>query len=368
MAGFFPGQKYGGPPVSVDNFFSLMKGHSCWIISKNHDKGEHTNYPGIHDGWNDRGNCKVCYLSDKDYKKHSFEKAILELHPDIIYLQGLFQACILPCLQLAKKHHLRVILAPRGELCTGALTLKKYKKLLYIAIIRCLGVIKNIHYQSTSDEETAAIERWLNINVTNIHYLENIPSITREEFRRNIKIGGKGSFVFISRIHPKKNVLNAIKYFHKAKGMAEFDVYGPIEDERYWRECEAEIKKLPKNVVVTYRGIVSHEKVHEIFSQYDAFLFPTFSENYGHVIAECLMVGTPVIISDQTPWRCLQENGAGWDLDLRNESEFIAAINCIINSEEINRTLPREYAIHKMNLEMLKKTYEEAFTSIAYKG
>ena len=33
MPGFFPGKKYGGPPVSIDNFCSLMIGHEKYIIT-----------------------------------------------------------------------------------------------------------------------------------------------------------------------------------------------------------------------------------------------------------------------------------------------------------------------------------------------
>ena len=39
------------------------------------------------------------------------------------------------------------------------------------------------------------------------------------------------------------------------------------------------------------------------FSQYHCFLFPTQSENYGHVISEALSVSCPVVLSrGTTPW------------------------------------------------------------------
>ena len=48
----------------------------------------------------------------------------------------------------------------------------------------------------------------------------------------------------------------------------------------------------------------------------DLFFLPTRGENFGHVIAEALSVGTPVLISDQTPWRKLAAVGLGHDLPL----------------------------------------------------
>lgn len=362
MDGFFPGKKYGGPPVSIDNFCSLMSDHECYIVTHDHDLFEREKFANIHEGWNDRGNCKVLYLNDEEYRKVRFEKTIEEIHPDIIYLQGLFQGCILPCLQLAKKHHIKVLLAPRGELCSGALNIKKWKKIPYIYGIRILGLVKGIHFQSTSDEETEAIAKWMKAPGDFIHRLDNIPSIPSREYPRREKTAGEGRFVFLSRIHPKKNLLSAIRYFHNVEGKAVFDIYGSIEDESYWAECQEEIKKLPANVRVEYKGLVTHDLVHEIFSQYDAFLFPTLSENYGHVIAESLVVGTPVIISDQTPWNDVNEAGAGWAIPLKDESGFVEAIQYCINSDQEKSIYKSEqisrYIFAKLRIDDLYNQYE----------
>ena len=345
IGGFFPGKKCGGPPVSVDNFCSLMKDYDCYIVTVNHDLFETEPYESIHNGWNDRGNSKVLYLSDEEYKKGTFEKVISEIKPDLLYLQGVFQSCVLPCLQLAKKHSIPVLLAPRGELCEGAFNLKRYKKAPYVKLIRILGLVKNIHWQSTSDEETEAIKELMKAADDHIHRLDNIPSIPKHEYPRREKIAGEGRFVFLSRIHPKKNLLFAISLFKEIEGKAEFDIYGPVEDEEYWKQCQEEIKKLPENVKVEYKGLVIHDQVHEVFSQYDAFLFPTLSENYGHVIAESLIVGTPVIISDQTPWRGLESVGAGWDIALQDEENFRRAVQNIIKENKDSATEHSELAL-----------------------
>ena len=331
MRGYFPGQKYGGPPVSVDNFCSLMKEHSCYVVTHNHDLLSKQPYPNIHRGWNNRGNCKVLYLCDKQYNKVAFEKIITKVSPDVLYLQSIFESCVLPILQIAKKHNIRVLLAPRGELCKGAFNMKKYKKLPYIKLLRIMGLIKNVHFQSTSDEETEAINKLLDSPMSRIHRLDNIPSIPKRDYQRLEKSAGKGRFIFLSRIHPKKNLLSAIEYFNDVEGKAVFDIYGSIEDEAYWKECQDAINKLPGNITCTYKGIVSHEKVHEVFSQYDAFLFPTLSENYGHVIVEAITSGCFVILSkDTTPWNDLDYNG-GFLNQLEQPEKWRESIQYIID-------------------------------------
>lgn len=364
MGGFFPGKKYGGPPVSVDNFCSLISDYECYVVTHNHDMGETIPYEGITEGkWIDRGNCKAIYLSNEDYCKHQFEAVINDIKPDIIYLQGLFQPCILPCLELAKKYKIKVLLAPRGELCAGAFK-KKYKKIPYIFYLKIKGLFRNVSFHSTSNEETDTIRKYLGADKNRIHFLTNIPSIPRQVYGHSVKEAGKASFVFLSRIHPKKNLLSVLKYFSHVTGEVCFDIYGPIEDRQYWDECQRAKRELPENIKVNYCGLVSHDEVHQVFSRYNAFLFPTFSENFGHVVAEALAVGTPVIISDQTPWNDVCEAGAGWAIPLTNKEGFTAAMQTIIDYDakkfESISSNASKYAHLHSNRNMLHQGYLEA--------
>lgn len=368
MGGFFPGKKFGGPPVSVSNFCKLLNDNDCYIYTYNHELGSKEPYPDIPvDTWLDKGCYRIKYVNGSDYCKNGFERVIQELDPDIIYLQGLFQSCILPCLELAKRYDTKVLLAPRGELCSGAFK-KKYKKIPYILYLKFNGLLRNVYYQSTSDEETEAIQRILGSERNRIFFLTNIPSIPSRDYERKPKESGYAKFVFLARIHPKKNLLGAITYFASIKGNVTFDIYGPVEDEEYWGRCQKEIAKLSNNIKVSYCGLLSHEEVHETFSKYDAFLFPTLSENYGHVIAESLFVGTPVIISDQTPWTDVNDYNAGFAVNLSDKAGFIAAIQKIIDSTngEMKNIVADSisYVKNKTDIEHIRKKYIEAFESV----
>jgi hypothetical protein len=52
---------------------------------------------------------------------------------------------------------------------------------------------------------------------------------------------------------------------------------------------------------------------------------PTLGENFGHVILQSFMASTPVLISDKTPWKNLQNLNCGYDLDL-NQPEFFSEL------------------------------------------
>ena len=119
--------------------------------------------------------------------------------------------------------------------------------------------------------------------------------------------------------------------------------------------------------MVNYCGMLSHDEIHKTFCRYDAFLFPTLSENYGHVIAEALVTGCIPIISDQTPWTDMNEAGAGWALPLEDETAFKKAIQEVVDMDELAVLAKRKaidvYLQEKLQLEKLKKEYMEVFNT-----
>lgn len=367
-AGFFPAQKYGGPPVSVNNFCSLMKEDECFIVAHNHEKGEQQCLPGIELGWNIYDNARVLYLSDDEFNVKKFVEVINEINPDVVYFQSLFESFVLPGLVAAKKTGKKVLFAPRGELCAGAMK-KKYKKIPYIIFLRLSGLMKTIHYQSTSDEETKAIKHYFHAVDSRIHYLTNIPSIPTSIVNHPQKKVGECKILFISRIVPKKNLSFALKCLKNVTGKISFDIYGAIEDEAYWNVCKNLIDQMPSNIMVNYCGAIAHEQVNKTFSQYDAFLFPTFSENYGHVIVESLLAKCIPIISDQTPWNNLDEANAGWAISLKSENEFVNAINTVSNMDELQiqniRKNIDDYTKNKLRIDEIRFEYKNILNQIA---
>ena len=121
----------------------------------------------------------------------------------------------------------------------------------------------------------------------------------------------RARFVFIGRICEKKNLRMALQALKLVTSKVEFDIYGPLEDSDYWADCRRLIDDLPANVRSSYQGHLPSDQVQDTFARYDGFIFPTLGENFGHVIAESLSAGCPVLCSQNTPWTGMLNSGGG---------------------------------------------------------
>lgn len=220
-----------------------------------------------------------------------------------------------------------MLIAPRGQLLEGARSNKPIRKKVYIELFKLKSIFhKHIYFQSTSYEEELILKK---IFVSKkIISFTNIPSISKMGNKKN-KNEESLNLVFLSRMVPKKNLDYAIEILKTLDEEVSLDIFGPIEDKSYWDFCQRKISYLPDNVKVSYKGSLKHEDINTVFRNYDAFLFPTKSENYGHVISESLTNGCPVIISDRTPWNDIENGKEGYVCSLENIEEFRKAIKLL---------------------------------------
>ena len=324
---FLPGYKGGGPIKSISNLIeSTSECVGYKVIASDRDLGDKFPYHEVAIGqWNTIDNFSVFYSEFGLVGLKRLYKIISSEDYDVIYLNSFFSIrfSLIPLL-FAKTFNKPIVLASRGELSEGALTLKSFKKKLYIFLFRSLGLAHGVVFQASSNFEAKDILSALGYD-TNVFVAQNIGS---QEYANNIarKDDAVIKLVFISRITPKKNIDYALDVLKEINCSVIFDIYGPQEDLVYWNACEELIKNLPLHVVVNYKGQLKPGEVVDTLSMYDLFFMPTKGENYGHVIAEALCAGLPILISDATPWRDLEDKGIGWDISLESPEEYSLAI------------------------------------------
>lgn len=369
--GYLPGKKLGGPVTSIQNFSDAFISEFCIkIVTWDHDFGSRERFPNIKDGWNHVGNAEVLYLRDKECKYEYFREIVKTEKPALCYLSGTITSYFKfndGVMKACREEKIPIVLAPRGDICSNALRLKRTKKMLAITYCRFFYVFKNVYFQTTLKEEKDNLIKLFKINPSRIFEIPNIPAQIEPNFLTK-KRTGTIKLVFVSRITDKKNLLDAIRSVIKAKSTVVFDIYGPIENIEYWEKCEKTIENAPPNVCIKYKGALDGEEAKCVFRQYDAFIFETLSENYGHVIIESMMCGCPVILSrGTTPWDDL-EGRAGYLGDLGNIESFTKAIDTIAAMEQDEyvalRKNTREYATKKTDIQNLLDDYRRMFRII----
>lgn len=337
---YLPGFRGGGPIRSVSNIVDKLG--SCFdfkIFSCDRDFGDSHSYENVAvDSWNRVGNADVFYASPGVIRYLGIKGFVNNTRFDLIYLNSCFDIrfALLPLIVngLRFKRRKPVVLAPRGELSLGALSIKPLKKKLFIYFSRALGLYKNVLWQATADEERMDILREFRPQNEMVSVVGNMvaqPSRCHEgskylncpprDANHPLKI------CFLSRIAIKKNLDFALNVLSRVDCEVVFNIYGPVEDNGYWKKCCALIETLPKNVIVSYKGGVVASDVASEVSKHDLFFLPTLGENFGHVFVESLLAGVPLLISDTTPWRGLRGKGVGWDISLSNPLAFVAVIN-----------------------------------------
>lgn len=323
---YLPGYQAGGPIVSLANMISVLGDEiSFSVITSDRDINDSAPYPQIaQNTWLRQDNASVRYLCGAQTSIEQVADLIRASAPDVVYLNSFFDTwfsyTVLAARWLGKLPPCRLVLAPRGEFSAGALSIKPFRKRAYIEALRGLGLLKAVEWHASTDVEAAELRLALALRSrAKIHVAADLGSLPARDIASRWMPRPSDAplrLCFLSRISPIKNLLGAINMLSHMRAPAHLDIFGPKEDQKYWAECEQAAARLPSHVTAIYRGAVAPPSIHATLAKYDAMLFPTFGENYGHVIPEALSVGLPVVTSDRTPWKDLAARGIGYDGEL----------------------------------------------------
>lgn len=338
---YIPATDVGGPVTSINNASKALKNEfEFYIEAYNHNFSDNTPFEGINTNeWYKVGDANVMYHTDGelDFNYKNTEKFIKDVNPDVMWFSGLLMPNKLHnAIKIGDKLNIPVVISPRGEASPDRMVIKGYKKFPYAVLVTLLGIYrkKNVYFHATSDDEIVGLQKYFKIKENKITKVANIGVVPTERKMTYEKKTGEIRIMFISRIHEVKNLHIAIQIANQLDGKVIFDIYGPIESKEYWEQCEKLIKGSPDNVKIQYCGKVSPDKVDQVYSNYDCFLFPTVNENYGHVIAESLANGCPVVLSrGTTPWDDLH-GVAGYVCSLDDVNEFVSSLNKIMETDD----------------------------------
>ena len=361
---FLPAYKAGGPIQSIANLIrNLDSQFDIYVISSNLDLGSDIPLDLNKNVWHDfeNGKAKVLYLSKENISCSNIKKIIQELNPDIIFVNGIYSIpfSIAPAFFFKSKTVMHV----RGMLHPGALAQKKMKKQLFLAFFKFLGIHKSIQFCVSDEKEKSYTQAIFGKNSI-INIAQNFPA-SFDMLPANKKENGVLNLMSIALISPMKNHQLVLEALALVKSTITWFIYGPIKDKIYWENCEKLISQLPPNIKVKYMGDINPTGVYSALATCDLFILPSQSENFGHALFEAMISGKPIITSHNTPWNLLEENNAGYNvnlsaLDILNAIESAALLNQIEYNQKVKAVAI--YARNAVNINEIKNQYLALFS------
>ena len=262
------------------------------------------------------------------------------MSPNLIHSHGVWHPANHWATRAARRFGVPLIIHPRGMLEPWALGQKAWKKRLALALFQRRDLDRAAAFVATSEMEYLNLRR-LGLcqpvavipNGVSFPYGAEAEAETFEDgFPRvggtlGCREGRLGDWdqesdqareriaLFLSRIHPKKGVLELIQAWSQVAPHApaawRLRLVGPDEG-GHWSEAARLVDQLGVGAKVEYLGPVEGERKAALYREADLFVLPTFSENFGLVVAEALAYGVPVITTRGAPWADLETYGCGW--------------------------------------------------------
>ncbi len=327
ISSFDPGYKIGGPAVTIKN---LIQNYSdrfqFYILCRNHDWGEKDKpFMNVeYNTWIKKDNYSIMYATDEKFNKNLLLSIIDDF--DIVYCTGVFSKLSLAAAIHCKRNPSnRIIIAPMGSLFDDAVRIKIVKKRLFFFVTKLFGVFKNVMWSVSSALEEASVRKIYGKKANCIIAEDAISFVEIKKTYSKTK-NKKIRIIYASRIHPHKGLMECAQILQSIESEIVFDIYGTIEDRYYFDECMNLFKKMPLNIDVNYYGEFKPSDSVALLSQYDVFLLPTASENFGHIIFEALNASCIPVISANTPWGEIGSKECGFVCDRTNLESFRNAI------------------------------------------
>nr|WP_272903502.1 glycosyltransferase [Sulfitobacter sp. M220] len=316
---FFPAIRWGGPIFSTKAICDGVSATPCFEIQV------HTTDAAGPDPYDNLELEELIVERPEGYtisyhrrvKGHAISWGLLRALPmairqaDVVHLTSAYSFPTLPTLALARIFRRPVVWSPRGAIQATEewqqAPRKRLKKIFEVVAKAIMSQSSVFHVTATSEAEATA-RRMPGHRMVVIPNSVQLPA--EKVLDRPFRPAGKMRLMFLSRIHEKKGLDILIDALAQLPEHISLDIYGTGEA-KYLAQLMEKFEILGVSDRVTMHGHVNGIDKTRAFERADIFVLPSYSENFGIVIAEALAHGLPVITTNATPWGALDAEGCG---------------------------------------------------------
>ena len=233
---------------------------------------------------------------------------------DIIHINGLWAPLCHWGAYFARLQRKPFVVTPHGMLEPWSLGQKPLKKALGLWLYQRRDLQCATLLQATAAAEAAHF-RSLGL-MGPIAVIPNGVEIPPAPRKTAPRPGKRRHLLFLSRIHPKKGVLELVRALAAckealARGSWDVSIAGP-DEKGHLKRVKEEAARLGLQDLIEFLGPIDGAAKWVLYRRSDLFVLPTHSENFGLVVAEAVGCGVPVISTQAAPWRELQTKRCGW--------------------------------------------------------
>ena len=271
------------------------------------------------------------------FSKKITKDGLLKKKPALIHIHGIWEAPTSSAAKTAKNDGIPYIYTIRGMLEPWSLTQSPLKKKLALLLYQRRLLNKAFCLHVTAESEMHSLR---NLGFKNpIAIIPNGIDLRKFPPQKEYYSKSNGKrILFLSRIHPKKGLEMLIDiwssldqgtkqgWYIDIVGNGAADYIAKLQDQIDQTKLNDEVRIYPPAY-----GIDKFKR----YQDARLFILPTYSENFGVVIAEALASYTPVITTYGAPWEDLETQNAGWWTPITPEAMKSALLNALLSPDEV---------------------------------
>ncbi|NEP06937.1 MAG: glycosyltransferase [Okeania sp. SIO2G4] len=294
---------------------------------------------------------QIRYFRCSPFRRYKFSLKLLQWlnqHAsefDLAHIHALFSPVTTMAATMARANNLPYILRPLGTLDPADLRKKNLLKKIYVSLLEKRNIAHAAALHFTSLEEAKVSERFgVSTRDLVIPLGVNPPGNIQDEklvnYLQSQAIEIKHPVIlFMSRIEPKKGLDLLLPALEKllAEGIDfQFILAGANpQDPNYEAKIRSQIEGSPLAKCTKITGFVTGEIKASLLQVADVFVLPSYYENFGIAVAEAMVAGTPVVISDQVHiCQDVADAEAGWVGSCKIEDMAILIKSALQNEAE----------------------------------
>ena len=236
----------------------------------------------------------------------------------------------------------------RGELENNAIIYKKKIKILYIKLFAKFFLEKSKFIHITSQKERSQAKYYFKKKKFIL-----LPNIIDIPIIDKVKLNKK-NLLYLGRIHPKKNLETVISSFSQVSKNIHYKIKFIIVgtgDLKYINKLKEHAKKLKIEDRIVFTGFKDQFEKLYYFKNAKYLILASHSENFGNVILEAISNSTPVIVSNNLPWKIIKEYNLGFYFRIKELNKILVEAFNISHKKYIRMFKLRNKFLNKFNAE-----------------